>query len=197
MDLQELKEKFRHKTKAEIADLDIALQAVPFLVRKIEALEMELSECEKRVAHLSARVAKQRPPFVKGKRDGFEWQVEWDEKKNRLTMRFSGKIDSRVAKFATNSFQPLLAEIEKGADVIIDFQTMSGINNRILFHFRKIFYTLHLMEIDKIIQIPSPQDTSIASALLNITSTPQFRILNAGSVEEAEEILDRAHFLKA
>lgn len=53
MDLQELKDRFRHKTKADLSDLDIALQAVPFLVRKVEALEAELSNYEKRVEHLA------------------------------------------------------------------------------------------------------------------------------------------------
>ena len=109
MNLQELKDKFRHKTKADLSDIDTALQAVPFLVRKIEELETELAECEKRFQHLASQRIKQRSLSSKGKKDGVEWEADLDEKKNRLVMRFSGEMSPRIAKFASNSLSPVLS----------------------------------------------------------------------------------------
>ena len=63
MDLNEIKEKFRHKTRADLQDVDLALRAVPVLVREIERLEKLLNESEKKYNHLSDLFGKKRPCF--------------------------------------------------------------------------------------------------------------------------------------
>jgi hypothetical protein len=198
MNLQELKEKFRHKTKADLSDIDTALQAVPFLVRKIEALEAELSECEKRFEHLSSQHFKQRSLSSKGKKDGAEWEIDLDEKKNRLFMRFSGEMNQKVAKFASNSMSPVLSNIRKGCNVINDISSISGINNRIMFHFRKILYTLDMMGVEKVIHIPPPGDASVLKAFRDASDSLGYQVITAHSAEEAESILEKSsRFLKA
>jgi hypothetical protein len=197
MDLQELKEKFRHKTKADLSDIDTALQAVPFLVRKVEELETELAECEKRFQHLSSQRIKQRSLSSKGKKDGVEWEVKLDEKKNQLFMRFSGEINPRIAKFASNSLSPVLTNIRKGCNVVNDVSTLTNINNRVMFHFRKILYTLDMMGIERIIHVTQPEDTSVLSAFQSASDSLGYQVIIAHSPEEAKSILEKSvRFLK-
>ena len=198
MNLQELKEKFRHKTKADLSDIDTTLQAVPFLVRTVEALEAELAECEKRFEHLSSKHIKQRSLSSKGQKDGAEWEIDLDEKKNRLFMRFSGEMNHRIAKFASNSMSPVLTNIRKGCNVINDVSTLSGINNRVMFHFRKILYTLDMMGVEKVIHVPPPGDAGVLKAFRDASSSLGYQVLTAQSTEEAESVLERSsRFLKA
>lgn len=197
MDLQELKDKFRHKTKADLSDIDLALQAVPFLVRKIEALETELSECEKRFNHLSSQLNRQRPLSSKGKKDGTEWEAVLDEKKNRLLLNFSGAINHSIAKFASNSIYPVLSNIRTGCNVISDISKLTGVNNRVMFHFKKILYTLDIMGVDKIIYIPPSGDPLAFSAFRDVSISMGYQVITADSIEEAEAILEKStQFLK-
>lgn len=198
MNLQELKDKFRHKTKADLADIDLALSAVPFLVRKIEALESELADCEKRFQHLSSQKNRQRPLSSKGKKDGVEWEAVLDEKKNRILIRFSGKINHRIAKLASNSIYPVLSNIRKGCNVINDISGLSGINKRVMFHFRKIFYTLDMMGVERVIHIPSPGKTDVLNAFREASGSLGYQVVTADSVDAAESMIEKStQFLKA
>ena len=197
MDLQELKDKFRHKTKADLSDIDTALQALPFLIRKIEELETELAECEKRYQHLSSQRNKQRSLSSKGKKDGVEWEVDLDEKKNRLFMRFSGEMNPKIAKFSSNSLSPVLSNIRNGCNVINDISSLSGINSRVMFHFRKILYTLDMMGVERVIHIPPPEDSSVLYAFRSASDSLGYQVITAHSIEEAESILEKStRFLK-
>ena len=197
MDLQELKDKFRHKTKADLSDIDTALQAVPFLIRKIEELETELAECEKRFLHLSSQRIKQRSLSSKGKKNGVEWDVNLDEKKNQLFMQFSGKMDSRIAKYVTNSLSPVLTNIRDGCNVVNDVSTLSGVNGRVMFHFRKILYTLDMMGVERVIHIPPSGETPILNAFRSASDSLGYQVITAHSIEEAKSILEKSiKFLK-
>jgi hypothetical protein len=198
MDLQELKNKFKHKTKADISDIDIALNAVPFLVRKVDALEAELDEYEKRVRHLEKRLNKQRPHSFKGSKNGLTWNANLDDKKNRIALLFSGAITHRTAKLASNSIHPVFSNMREGCNAIIEISRLSGFNNRVMFHFRKILYTLDLMGAQKVIFILPPDDTPIKEAFLNISENLGYQVFTALSVEEADSVLEQSsQFLKA
>ena len=198
MDLQELKNKFRHKTKADISDIDVALQAVPFLVRKIESLEAELSESEKRIDHLEQRLKKRRPSSFKGSKNGMNWLANLDDKKNLLLMVFSGETNHRTAKLASNSIHPVFSNMRKGCNVIIDISSLNGFTSRVIFHFRKILYTLDMMGAEKVIYILPPGERDIANAFRNASESLGYQTFTATSTEEAESILEKsAHFLKA
>jgi hypothetical protein len=198
MDLQELKDKFRHKTKADLSDIDIALQAVPFLVRKVETLEEELSTYEKRVEHLELQLNKRRPFSYKGKKNGTEWQADLDNKKNQLLMVFKGHIDHRTAKLATNSIHPIFTNMRRGCSAIIDVSALSGFSNRVMFHFRKVLYTLDVMEAEKLIYIPPSGETSVANAFRNASENLGYKLFSAASIGEAESIIEKsAAFIKA
>ena len=198
MDLQELKNKFRHKTKADISDIDVALQAVPFLVRKIESLEAELSESEKRIDHLEQRLKKRRPSSFKGSKNGMNWLANLDDKKNLLLMVFSGETNHRTAKLASNSIHPVFSNMRKGCNVIIDISNLNGFTSRVIFHFRKILYTLDMMGGEKVIYILPPDKTDIANAFRNATESLGYQVFTAASIEEANSILEKSTlFLKA
>jgi hypothetical protein len=198
MDLQELKEKFRHKTKADLSDLDLALRAVPFLVRKLESLEDELSECDKRVKHFEQQLNKRRPSSYKGKKDGAEWFADLDDKKNILRLSFSGTINHRTAKLASNMVNPIFANIRKGCNVIFDVSTLTGFSNRVMFHFRKILYTLDVMGVERVIQVLPPDDTAVSGAFRAASEPLGFQVFSATSMAEAESVIEKsASFLKA
>lgn len=197
MNLQELKDKFRHKTKADLSDIDTALQAVPFLVRKIEELETELAECEKRFQHLASQRIKQRSLSSKGKKDGVEWEADLDEKKNRLVMRFSGEMNPKIAKLASNSLSPVLSNIRQGCNVINDVSSLGGISNRVMFHFRKILYTLDMMGVERVIHVAPPGDASLLKAFRDASDSLGYQVITVSSIEEAESILEKSvRFLK-
>ena len=198
MDLKELKDKFRHKTKADIADIDIALNAVPFLVRTVEALESQLSEYEKRVAHLEQQLSKRKPFSYKGSKEGLEWRANLDDKKNRLLIVFSGSVNHKTAKLATNSIHPIFSNMRRGSNVILDVSSLVGFSNRVMFHFRKVLYTLDVMGAEKVIYILPPGGTDLANAFRNVSDALGFQVFTAASVEEADAIFEKSsHFLKA
>lgn len=198
MNLQELKDKFRHKMKADLSDIDLALQAVPFLVRKIESLEDELSEYEKRVRHLEQQLNKRRPYSYQGKKDGVQWQADLDDKKNILRLSFSGNISHKTAKLSSNAVYPIFSNMRKGCCVIIDVSNLVGFSSRVMFHFRKILYTLDVMGAEKVIQILPSDDTTISTAFRSASEPLSFQVFTAKTTEEAESIIEKgSHFLKA
>jgi L-lactate utilization protein LutB len=198
MNLQELKDKFRHKTKADLSDIDLALQAAPFLVRKVESLEAELLSYQKRIAHLEQQANKKRPNSYKGSKNGTEWMAELDDKKNLLLLVFSGNINHRTAKLSSNSIHPIFSNMRKDCRVIIDVSKLVGFNNRVMFHFRKILYTLDVMGAEKVIYILPPGDDDLVHTFKKASENLGYQIFIASSLEKAEEIIDKsAHFLKA
>lgn len=197
MNLDELKKKFRHKTKADLADIDLALQAVPFLVRKIESLESELSEYEKRYEHLSSQLNRPRSLSCKGEKDDVKWEAELDEKKNRIIIKFAGEINHKIAKQASNNIYPILSNIRKGCNVINDISGLSGVNKRVMFHFRKIFYTLDMMGVERVIYIPPPGKTTILSAFRKASDNLGYQVITADSVDSAKTMIEKGEqFLK-
>lgn len=197
MDLKELKDKFRHKTKADISDIDLALNAVPYLVRTVEALESQLSEYEKRVAHLEQQLNKRRPFSYKGSKEGLEWIADLNDKKNRLLIVFSGSVNHKTAKLATNNIHPIFSNMRKGTNVIIDVSALTGFSNRVMFHFRKILYTLDIVGADKVIYILPPDKIEVANAFRDASDALGYQVFTAASVEEADSIFEKSsQFLK-
>lgn len=197
MNLEELKEKFVHKTKADLADIDLALRAVPFLVRKVESLEAEIASCQQRIVHLEQQFNRQRPSSYKGSKDGTDWLADLDDKKNRLLLLFSGSINHRTAKIASNSIYPVFSIMRKGCNVIFDVSNLKGFSTRVMFHFRKILYTLDVMGVEKVIYVLPPDDTDLVHIFRKASESLGYQIFTAASINEAEANLEKsAAFLK-
>ncbi|MFH0725882.1 MAG: hypothetical protein V2B19_05960 [Pseudomonadota bacterium] len=197
MDLNLLKEKFKHKRKAELSDLDLALTAVPFLVREVERLEAELENNKSRIAHLSSLLNKRPPTSRKGKRGEGTWEVRIDEDKNRLYMSLSGFFNYQSAKEASNTIISLLTSLRENGDAINDLRELKGFDQRALFHIRKVFYTLDYVGVKRVVRVMR-DDPQLLSHLNPIYSSEAgYQMSVAKSVEDAEAILDQSRqFLK-
>jgi hypothetical protein len=197
MDLNLLKEKFRHKRKVELSDLDLALTAVPFLVREVERLEAELENNKSRIAHLSSLLNKRPPTSRKGKRGEGMWEARIDEDKNRLYMSLSGFFDYQSAKEASNIIISMLTSLRENGDAVNDLRELKGFDQRAVFHIRKVIYTLDYVGVKRVVRIMK-DDPQMLSQLDHIYSSEAgYQLSVAKSVEDAEAILDRSRqFLK-
>jgi hypothetical protein len=67
-----------------------------------------------------------------------------------------------------------------------------------MFHFRKVFYTLDMMGVERVIHIPPPGDAGVFDVFRSASETLGYQVFSAGSVQEAESIIDKGtQFLKA
>ncbi len=199
MDLKKIKEKFKHKVKADIKDLDFVLDAAPFLVREVERLEIELKESEKRLSHLS-ELLKRRPPLEKtGKKGDAAWKMYVNEKTNRLYIELLGKFEYRSAKLASNNIIAVLPNLRNDFDVINNIGNINpSYNKKLLFHLKKIMFSLKEIGVRRVISITSPDTPKEISRIFeNPSGSENFIASSANSVSEAEGMLDNiAKFLK-
>jgi hypothetical protein len=197
MDLDALKAKFRHKTTVDLKDIDIALSAVPFLVREVERLERELGERDKRIAHMQSQLQRRIPLSKVGKRGSSEWETRVDEDANRLYIRLAGGFDYASAKAASNAILQVLPNIRKGFDVIND---ISGLGPefppKALFHLRKVMYNLKKTGAARVVRI-APKAPAMTLLFDQAAQSAGFQVHTAGNLAEAEALLYRSsQFLK-
>jgi len=88
--------------------------------------------------------------------------------------------------------------MRRGCKVIVDVSNLSGFSSRVMFHFRKVLYTLNVKGAEKVIYILPPGDADLPHAFRKATDNLGYQVFTAASPEEAESILEKsAHFLKA
>lgn len=199
MDINELKKKFRHKASADVKDVDIAMKAVPFLVREYERLENQIKEYEKRICHLSDLLNRKRPPLErKGEKGGARWETRVDEEKNRLYIKLSGKFSYKTAKMASNSILTIISNLRDGFDVIDDVSEMDpDVNKRLMFHLKKVKYNLEQLQIARVIRIINPESETLAGLFDAGAKEKGYQIFKVHTVEDAESILENVgRFLK-
>ncbi len=200
MNLDELKEKFKHKSSVDLKDIDIALKAVPFLIREVMQMEGQLKENEKRIAHLSDLINKKRPPLdKKGQKGDAKWETSVDEENNRLYIKLSGKFDYKSAKMASNSILTILPNLRDGFDVIDDISELDPeVSKRIMFHLKKVQYNLEQLKISRVIQIINPEVETLAGLFDAGAKEKGYQIYKVENIKDAESILQSGgKFLKA
>ncbi|MBF0118155.1 MAG: hypothetical protein HQK79_04915 [Desulfobacterales bacterium] len=199
MDLEEIKKKFRNKSRADVTELDMVLKALPFLVREIERLESELKNRDDQLAHLSLQV-KQRPPLnIKGKKGEAKWESWIDEEKNRLYIKFSGKFDYNSAKSASNNILFIISNIRGDFDLVVDLSKMSSeYSKKVLFHINKVMYTLNKIGIKRIIRVLSSESVQMPGFFDDKSKIGEFKLFTASSIQEADSTIDNlsSKFLK-
>lgn len=200
MNLEELKAKFRHKTSVDMKDVDLALKAVPYLVRELENLERRLQESEKKYEHLADLVNKKRPPLAKeGQRGKARWKVRADEEKNRLYVELAGTFDNRSAKLASSSIIAILPNLRESFEVINDIRELETVaDKRTLFHIRKVMYHLTQVGVGKTVRVISPDKGSMNGIFDAGAKEAGLKTVKADSIENAEAMLESVgKFLKA
>ncbi|MDY6905092.1 MAG: hypothetical protein SWH61_10440 [Thermodesulfobacteriota bacterium] len=195
MNLSEIKTRFRHRSKADLTDIDLALEALPMMVREVESLETRLAEAEKRIAHLSR---KQPPLYKKGKKGAARWDVRVDETKNRLYLKLSGRFDPASAKLASNHIISISFNLREGFDLINDVTELTlTLDKKVIFHIRKVIYHLEQAGLKRAARVVTPenQNTSHLFAKILPDTIPSE---TAATMEEAEAMLESAsRFLKS
>ncbi len=190
MDLEEIKNKFRHKTSLDIKDLDLALASAPVLIRELDRLEKDMIEKDKQIEHLKLQLRKGPPSIKKGKRGQAMWMTKVDDEKNRLYLSLAGKFDYNSAKTASNSVVMVMEHIREGFDLINDISKMNPeVDNRVMFHVKKLIYHLELMKVKRIIHIINPENPQIVKIFDNPGAKKSYKAYTVKSVKEASAIL--------
>jgi hypothetical protein len=198
MDIEALKNHFRHKRKADLSEIDLALKAVPFLVREIERLEKELQDAKDRIGQLNVLLNKRPALSREGSRGEGSWNVRVDEGKNRLYLTLSGHFDYQSGKVASNSIIAVLSNLRENADAVNDLRELKGVDRRAMFHLRKIIYTLDYVGVRRIIRLLNTDEELLNVLKAIYPKQADYQMSIAKSVEEADAILDSSRkFLKA
>lgn len=193
MDLKTLKEKYRNKASVDIKDVDIAMKAVPFLVREVCRLESELSEAEKRINFLTPKMARRHPLKKSGRLGDVRWEARVDEKKNILYMEMAGRFNYRTAKAATSHFMAVTPNLRPEFDFVVNFHDLDHrYDMKFIFHLRKVIYNLNLIGIGRGVCILNPKVSPIKAIFEENSKARGYSLFTARTVQEAEEILENA-----
>ena len=160
-DLEDLKKKYRKKTRINSVDLDQLQVMVPILLREICRLEEELAEATAYIKNLE----KKKPADIKhGKNGNAEWEVVYDMKKNRMTIKLKGVFDYKSAKMASNAVVGILGNVEKEFDLINDISELEAITDmRTLFHLRKVRFLLVQAGVNRTVRVDHEKESVISA----------------------------------
>jgi uncharacterized protein YeeX (DUF496 family) len=200
MDLSELKKKFRHRSSVDIKDVEIAMKAVPFLVREIEKMEAKITDYEKRIDHLSGLLKKKRPPLEKtGQKNKMKWEARVNEEENRLYINLSGELDYSAVKLASNSIINVLPSLREGYDVINNFSELQGpFKKRVIFHLRKLVYNFSQTGVAHVVSVRISDIKPITDIFQLGAKTEGFQAFEVSTMEDAKSTLQNVgRFLKA
>lgn len=192
MDLEELK-KFRHRAELDVKDINLALKAVPFLVKEVIRLEEELALRTDLIERLKKKIKRQPPTIQKGQKDKFQWALKIDEDANMIFIQFSGVPNKIGAKMCSNTIVAMSSNLEKGFSVISDFRKISGdhLTKRIMFYFRKIHYLFVNKEVSHIIRVVPDKESEYAKTFpeLPVPGGGHIKVFTVTSIEEGKKIL--------
>lgn len=160
-DIEDLKKKFKRRTRANIVDMDQLQVMVPLLIREICRLEEDIEKYK----HYVNTLEKKRPPDNRhGSFGKAEWTVSYDMKKNRLSVKLMGIFDFKAAKMASNAVIGVLENVEKDFDVINDITELEAITDmRTLFHLRKVRYLIVQAGVRRTVRIDKEKESVVTS----------------------------------
>jgi hypothetical protein len=186
-EIEDLKNKYKKRTRIDIFDLEKLQILVPVLIREICRIEDELAEARAVIQKLE----KKRPPDVRnGKVGNAEWDVCYDIRTNRLKIKLTGIFDSKAAKMASNAVIGILENVEKNFDVINDTREIEAITDmRTLFHLRKVRYLLVQAGVNRTVRI-EPEKESVITAIFRKYFQDGAKIIVVKSDEDAEMALE-------
>lgn len=190
MDLKILKEKFEKKSCAGVEDVQIALEATPFLVREVVKLKSKLEASNKRIANLQQALKEKYPLSIKGSKDGALWEIAADLKRNRLRITLRGRFTYYAAKKTSNAALSVASSLTDGFDVVNDISAVTGIEGpKVLFQMKKSLFNLDVAGVGRVVRVVNPDD-KLQKAVTNKTLIEGLDVITAKSAEEADHILD-------
>lgn len=191
MDLEQLKKDFSHKAEVDVKDIDVAIKAVPFLVKEVIKLEEELKAKNSLIEKLKKKVKKEPPKVLTGQRKGFAWLIKVDEESNILLFQFSGIADKGGAKICSNAIINMLDHLEPGFSVISDFRKLetSAISPRIIFYFRKVHYLFSRMNAKFVIRVVKDAKDEDPGFIDIPASGKELKVFTVTSIEEGKNIV--------
>ncbi len=195
MDLEELKKKFRHKSEVDVKDINIALKAVPFLVKEVLRLEEELDSRDKFIERLKRKIKRQPDMTQKGEKDGLKWVLKADEESNIIIARVTGVPCKTGFKIFTNSIINIAENLGSDFCVVNDFIELEfeKITKRIFFYFRKTYYLFLKMGVKYIIFVVPHEKKDISVITKSKFSKNNGKnIFIATSMDEAKNIIKNA-----
>ncbi len=186
-DIEDLKKKFKKKTRANVVDIDQLQVMVPVLVREICRLEEDIEKYRNYIKALE----KKRPPDKRhGSCGKAEWSVTYDMKKNRLLIKLMGIFDIKAAKMASNAVISVLENVEKDFDVINDITELETITDmRTIFHLRKVRFLIVQAGVNRTVRIDKEKESLVTSILKKHFQHGQ-EIMVVKTMEDAEAALE-------
>jgi hypothetical protein len=192
LDLELLKDKFRHKAEADIKDINLAIKAAPFLVKEVIRLEEELELKNKMIDRFKKKIKRQPPLVQKGQKDKFSWVIKVSEETNTILFQFNGIPNKSGAKICSNAVINMAENLEPGFSVISDLRKFdsSSMNKRMLFYFRKVHYLFLRMSVKYIIRVV-PEGYSEVEGFMDLTpeQKKQLKMFTVTTVEEGRHII--------
>lgn len=187
IDFEDLKKKYRKKTRVDLADLVQLQTMVPILIREICRLEGELNEVSEYVRQLE----KKKPPLeIHGKMAKAQWSAVYDMKKKRMTIRLKGIFDAKSAKKASNAIIAILGNVSKDFDLINDIRELDTISDmKAAFHLKKTRYHMVQAGINRSVRIV-PEKETVGATLFATYFKESANTMVVQSMEDAETALD-------
>jgi hypothetical protein len=193
LDLEQLKTKFRHKHEVDVKDINIAIKAVPFLVKEIIKLEEDIESRDRTITRLKKKIKRQPPSVQKGQKDKFSWVLKADEDSNTLFIQFTGIPNKSGAKICSNAVINLSENLETDFSVISDLRKLETeyITTRMLFYFRKVHYLFLRMKVKYIIRVVSEEQKEIKDFIdiPDVAKEEKMKIFSVTSIEEGKNII--------
>ena len=185
--LEELKDKYRKKTRIDMVDLVQLQTLVPMLIREVCRLEDELEKINQYIRHLE----KKKPPCeTKGKINKAEWLCRYDMKEHRMLIQLKGVFDAKGAKKASNAIIATINNATKGFDLINDIRELETITDmRTVFHLKKTRYHLVLAGINRTVRVVGKKE-NVASTLFEKYFKEGPNTMVVHTLEDAEKALD-------
>lgn len=195
VNINDLIEKHKSKTKADIIDAEEMRVIIPVLLREIVMLKQKLAEANKYIAALETK----KPQLErKGESGKAGWDIKYCTKQNRLYVKLTGIYNAKGAKIASNTIINILSHTQKNFDVITDVLNLEAVTDlKVLFHLKKVSYNFQQFNAGKIVRIIDKKNKPISALFEKGFKEFSNTIISVTSLEDATRILDsKESFLK-
>jgi len=190
LNLDLLKEKFRKKSSVGLEDVDLAMKAVPFLIRVIDDLEVGLIKSRAKIENLQNRLNINPVMSLQGSKWKSNWSVQYEDNHNVLLIHLKGKFNYKTARKAANDILAVSGNIQDRFSVITDMYDVDpNISMKTFFHFKKASFNMKSHGLDRVVRIINPDHTYLMKLFSSKSVFSSSKTYLARDVDEARKIL--------